>query len=228
MSELLPCPFCGNNDVFLHPLAAKFGQPAVDGVEAQYVRCDACGAEGPQTFYKVDSISAWNTRTPPAPTMQEGAIRDALTAFTTSTIFDDALGTWVWDLAQLKATRKLALAALSNGEQPEVTFAALCADQAKWSNAMFGDESVKGPIGPIKHLKKECDEVLAKPDDRGEYADLFLLTLDAHRRAGMSPQQIIDNASAKLQIVKTRTYIADPNNPDQAVEHERGEQEAGT
>lgn len=103
-----------------------------------------------------------------------------------------------------------------------ISFEVLCHDHMQWSEKTFGESTVKGPIGPTKHLKLECDEVIASPTDGEEYADLFLLVIDATRRAGFSPQDMIDNAYAKLAKIKQRTYKPDLANPDNPVEHERG------
>src|SRR5688500_7375797 len=55
-------------------------------------------------------------------------------------------------------------------------------DQAEWSQATFGSDDERGPIGALKHLAKEAVEAQAAPDDEEEYADCLLLILDAARR----------------------------------------------
>jgi hypothetical protein len=58
--------------------------------------------------------------------------------------------------------------------------------QAEWSQATFGTDAERGPTGPLKHLEHEAREAQAAPDDPSEYADCFLLILDAARRSGMT------------------------------------------
>ena len=63
-----------------------------------------------------------------------------------------------------------------------------------WSAATFG---VRGPAGPINHLKSECDEIIAEPLDLEEYADAFLLLQDAASRAGFKMSQVFQAATKK-------------------------------
>jgi hypothetical protein len=58
--------------------------------------------------------------------------------------------------------------------------------QSKWSQATFGTDAERGPLGALKHLRKEIEEVKANPGDIEERADLVFLALDASRRAGYS------------------------------------------
>lgn len=95
----------------------------------------------------------------------------------------------------------------------------LCRTQSEWSQATFGTDAERGPIGALKHLKKECDECLAKPDDREEYADLLILVLDASRRAGIKPMQLIELAQAKIEVNKKRQWPKPTS--DEPVEHIR-------
>jgi hypothetical protein len=88
-----------------------------------------------------------------------------------------------------------------------------------WSTETFGDETVKGPIGPLRHLKKECDEAIAAPDDITEYADLMILTIDAAWRAGFSLGELRRATLYKLEVIKKREY---PRVPDGEIsEHNR-------
>jgi hypothetical protein len=79
-------------------------------------------------------------------------------------------------------------------------------DQAAWSQQTFGSDAVRGPAGPLHHLKLEADETLASPTDRHEYADLLLLVLDASRRAGISLQSLILSAREKHEINRRRHW----------------------
>lgn len=93
------------------------------------------------------------------------------------------------------------------------------ADQhAAWSQETFGSDKERGPEGPLKHMRKEIEEVLANPTDLQEYADLLLLLLDASRRAGIGPYSLIRAGQAKLKINKERTWPK-PTGMSDAVEH---------
>ncbi len=93
----------------------------------------------------------------------------------------------------------------------------LADDQSAWSQATFGADSERGPVGALKHLAKEAVEAemaFVMNDciggDRGmiaeELADCLLLILDASRRAGFSPLQLIRAAEHKMAINKSRKW----------------------
>lgn len=72
MSELLPCPFCGSNDVAnvssTHPGPSRHLH-ADDTIFA--VNCGKCGASVPNRYRNELVIAAWNTRQPrSAPTSE--------------------------------------------------------------------------------------------------------------------------------------------------------------
>lgn len=94
-------------------------------------------------------------------------------------------------------------------------------EQGEWSQATFGTDAERGPIGPLKHLAKEVAEALADTSDREEYVDCFFLAIDAARRSGLfaSPNHFLVAAFAKLKKNKQRKWGA--NTPDGAVEHIR-------
>jgi len=76
---------------------------------------------------------------------------------------------------------------------------------ADWSQKTFGADVVRGPIGALQQLAKEAMEAAALPTDKTEYAACMLLVLDASRRAGIDPQQLVDAAQAKLEVCRLRT-----------------------
>lgn len=98
-----------------------------------------------------------------------------------------------------------------------IKLADLVTDQSDWSQATFGADSVRGPIGALKHLKKEADEAIADPTSKEEYADCLLLILDASRRAGIKVMQLIEAAQAKMLKNKSRTWPTPTS--DEPVEH---------
>jgi Lar family restriction alleviation protein len=57
-TELLPCPFCGLSNATIK--TAKRFQDRI-----RLIRCNECGAQGPENWAFVDPVSRWNRRTPP-------------------------------------------------------------------------------------------------------------------------------------------------------------------
>ncbi|AMV29310.1 hypothetical protein VT84_33250 [Gemmata sp. SH-PL17] len=93
----------------------------------------------------------------------------------------------------------------------------LVRDQGAWSQATFGADAERGPIGALKHLAKEAAEAEMAfimnncvGGDRGiiaeELADCFLLILDASRRAGFTPIELIRAAEQKMVTNKRRVW----------------------
>lgn len=100
-----------------------------------------------------------------------------------------------------------------------IKFRDLIRDQSQWSQATFGTDLERGPLGALRHLEREAVEAQGAPTDVEEYADCFLLILDAARRAGISPLQLIEAAQQKLEINKRREWPGPVD--DQPVEHVR-------
>ena len=90
----------------------------------------------------------------------------------------------------------------------------LAQDQSAWSQATFGSDGDRGPVGALKHLEKETREAVAawqatEFDPRAvreELADCLLLLLDASRRAGLSPLSLVIAAKEKMVVNKSRTW----------------------
>ncbi len=101
-------------------------------------------------------------------------------------------------------------------------FEQLAESHAAWSQATFGADSERDWTGPLAHLRKEITEDDAQPFDREEWADLFLLLLDAARRAGFNATGLLMAAEYKLTINQNREW-GKPN-ADGSVEHVRKEQ----
>lgn len=91
--------------------------------------------------------------------------------------------------------------------------------QSTWSQATFGTDAERGPLGALRHLEKESREAQDKPGDAEELADCFLLILDAARRSGIGPLQLIEAAQRKMDINRTRQWPKPVD--DQPVEHVR-------
>lgn len=101
-------------------------------------------------------------------------------------------------------------------------------DQAQWSQATFGADEVRGPLGALAHLEKEAREAgdewkaglperSATPEFQEEMADCFLLLLDAMRRSGMRLPELLRAAETKMVINKNRTWPKPTS--DAPVEH---------
>lgn len=104
----------------------------------------------------------------------------------------------------------------------------LVVDQAEWSQKTFGSDSERGPAGALKHLAKEAKEALDAWNEVGvhsgkfvefreEMADCLLLILDASRRGGIKPMQLIEAAQEKMQKNKARKWPTPTS--DEPVEH---------
>jgi hypothetical protein len=97
----------------------------------------------------------------------------------------------------------------------------------KWSEQTFGPKSLRGPIGPLKHLAKEVVETLNEPDNLEEYADCIFLIYDACQRAGFEYHELIATLTDKLKKNKKRQWpdwrTADLNKP---IEHIRNEDQS--
>jgi len=81
----------------------------------------------------------------------------------------------------------------------------------KVSDDMFGRE--RGPIGPVKKLRDEVDELLecfeTGEDPGEEFADCLLILIDAYRKHygdDVDMQKLIDDGSDKLDVVMKRVY----------------------
>ncbi len=98
-------------------------------------------------------------------------------------------------------------------------FRDLISDQAEWSQRTFGSDQERGPIGALKHLEREAVEAQNDPASAEEYADCFLLILDAARRAGIKPMQLVEAAQAKMVKNKARQWPKPIS--DEPVEHVR-------
>lgn len=80
---------------------------------------------------------------------------------------------------------------------------------SKWSQKTFGEDSVRGSEGPLKHLAKEVQECLENPKDLEEYADLVHLVFDACRRAGFSFVDLQYACTKKLKKNQARKWGAE-------------------
>ena len=94
--------------------------------------------------------------------------------------------------------------------------------QREFSERTFGPGT--RTAGVLDHIRKELNEIEAKPDDVSEWVDVILLALDGAWRAGFSPEQIAQAVAAKQARNESRKW---PDwrtaEPGKAIEHVRGE-----
>lgn len=96
----------------------------------------------------------------------------------------------------------------------------LVIQHAAWSQATFGTDKVRGPEGPIEHLIEEIHELQLHPRSLREYADVFLLLLDALRRSQYTIMQLIYVSEEKLKENQAREWPPiDPANMRRKVNH---------
>jgi len=92
--------------------------------------------------------------------------------------------------------------------------------QREFSEHTFGPGA--RTAGVIDHIRKELNEIEAKPDDVSEWVDVILLALDGAWRAGFSPEQIAKAIAAKQERNESRKW---PDwrtaEPGKAIEHVR-------
>lgn len=111
---------------------------------------------------------------------------------------------------------------LGYNEKPDL-FTELGKAHGEWSQATFGSDAIRGPKGPVAHLRRELDEALSA-ETRGErdeeWADCLLLLLDASRRDGLPAGELILEAFRKLRINQARKWPAPADQtPNAPVEH---------
>lgn len=92
----------------------------------------------------------------------------------------------------------------------------------EWSEQTFGKGARTG--GLVKHIQKECEEILAKPDDLEEWIDVIILAIDGAWRSGHSAEEISGTLELKLLKNQRRVWKVseDPNVPN---EHVRTDEE---
>ncbi len=100
-----------------------------------------------------------------------------------------------------------------------IALADLVENQSQWSQATFGTDIERGPLGALKHLEKEAREAQENSTDPMEYADCLLLILDASRRAGIKPMQLIEHAQKKMAVNRSRHWPQTA--ADEPTEHNR-------
>lgn len=100
-----------------------------------------------------------------------------------------------------------------------------------WSIETFGPRRVRGPLGPILHLRKETVEVekaIREGDHANaaeEIADCLFLVIDAANRLGIGAHELIWLCNEKLDKNKARKWpdwrTVDHSLP---IEHDRGKE----
>lgn len=91
-------------------------------------------------------------------------------------------------------------------------------DHIRWSKKTFGEGTFSTRL--VNHIRKECDEITAKPTDLEEWIDVIILGIDGAWRAGYNAADIAEMLRAKLKKNQARTFVI-PSDPDQPAEHDR-------
>lgn len=86
-----------------------------------------------------------------------------------------------------------------------------------WSLATFGNDP--RPVGIVKHIARELDEILRDPTDLEEWVDVLILAFDGAARQGYSADAIMDMLERKYE--KNCTRVFNVNGPDEPTEHVR-------
>lgn len=108
----------------------------------------------------------------------------------------------------------------AEGRKEPFDFAAHLQRQREFSERTFGPGA--RTQGVVDHIRKELTEILAKPDDLSEWADVVILGLDGFWRAGASPEQIIAALVAKQTKNEGRKWPDWRTAPaGKAIEHDR-------
>ena len=55
--KLLPCPFCGRDDMLL--------MTSIPPLDEVFMACNSCGSRGPEAYDDLKAAGAWNTRAAP-------------------------------------------------------------------------------------------------------------------------------------------------------------------
>jgi len=90
-----------------------------------------------------------------------------------------------------------------------VAFVELVRDHSEWSQATFGTDAERGPLGALRHLEKEareCQTAKTPEELLEELADCLLLYFDSSRRAGFAPMQLVRAAQAKMVKNRARKW----------------------
>ena len=85
-------------------------------------------------------------------------------------------------------------------------------DQAEWSQATFGSDEERGPLGPLMHLAKEALECQNEPYNITEKADCLFLIFDATRRSRYTLTDLLaaalDCHSPMPQGLRVQDYLS--------------------
>ncbi len=119
----------------------------------------------------------------------------------------------------LTATARVWLRPLTNAcaSITPISLDDLAEQKAKWSLKTFGPGA--RTRGLVEHIRRELDEILAKPDDLTEPVDVILLAMDLYARAG--GRNLLADLWDKHRINTARTWPA-PQSEDHPAEHDRG------
>lgn len=90
-------------------------------------------------------------------------------------------------------------------------FNKFCEDRKNFSYSTFGDSNTRGCESPLLHLREEISELIENPNDEMEWADCWLLLLDAACRKGYTVDDLVEFGKRKLEINKKREWVKQPS-----------------
>ena len=90
--------------------------------------------------------------------------------------------------------------------------------QRQWNRSTFGEGTHTGSI--LRHIRKELEEIAAKPDDLEEWIDVIILAINGYWRHGGEPADLMTHLQAKQDKNIARRWPA-PGPGDEPVEHVR-------
>lgn len=86
-------------------------------------------------------------------------------------------------------------------------FTELQREVAQWSHKTVGSDVERGPLTALRNLETAIKEASRRPYLRVEYAISLMLLLDAIRRAGFTPMQVVKSAREKLDADQSRKWV---------------------
>ncbi|WP_246705130.1 dATP/dGTP pyrophosphohydrolase domain-containing protein [Rhizobium sp. RM] len=91
---------------------------------------------------------------------------------------------------------------------------------AEWNLRTFGPGM--RTAGTLDHIRKECREIEANPNDPKEWVDIILLGINGLVRQGHTPAQIIAEIHGKHEVNEARIWPDwRTTDPARAIEHDR-------
>ena len=92
----------------------------------------------------------------------------------------------------------------TDSDEPAPPPPGLSGKNRQWSQTTSGDG--RRTKGLLEHIRRELEEVAAKPDDLVEWVDVVLLAFDGFWRHGGKPEEFLDAVRAKYEVNQARKW----------------------